>query len=222
MKPCNGASVDSKRGCSELDLRDHEVAITEYTHQVTTTLIHNGSFSSHCWSHNTVCEWKGITCDTAGNINIVAVNNEGLEGTLPTTLGQLTTLTELYLSSNAFTGSIPLQLVGLPKIKTLDLSLNKLDGALPLPFSSSIETLHLGHNALSGRIVNSTFESAAFRTIQTLDLKYNKLEGTLPPSLSGLSSIRTLDLSNNKIHGTLFHTRRTCLPSCIALIHHLN
>ena len=72
-----------------------------------------------------VCQWKGITCDTSGNINVVAITNEGLEGTLPSKLGQLTTLTELYLGSNAFTGTIPSQLVALPKIKTLDLSLNK-------------------------------------------------------------------------------------------------
>lgn len=156
------------------------------------------------WDTSTpVCQWKGITCDTSGNINVVAITNEGLEGTLPSKLGQLTTLTELYLGSNAFTGTIPSQLVALPKIKTLDLSLNKLQGGLPTPLSSSIQALHLGHNALSGRLVNSTFDSAAFRTIITLDLKYNKLEGTLPPSLSGLSAIQTLDLSNNKFHGTI-------------------
>jgi hypothetical protein len=40
---------------------------------------------------------------------------EGLEGTLPSKLGQLTTLTELYLGSNAFNGDHPIPIGRSPK-----------------------------------------------------------------------------------------------------------
>lgn len=127
--------------------------------------------------------------------------NAGLEGTLDTSLGQLTTLLELDLSSNAFTGSIPSQLIALPKIKVIDLRLNKLSGSIPLPVSTSLEALHLGHNALTGRPLETSFSSAGFQSLRILDLKYNQLEGTLPSSFSGLSSIQTFDLSNNRFRG---------------------
>ncbi len=148
-----------------------------------------------------VCEWKGITCDSEGNVEIIQLVKAGLEGTLDSSLGQLTTLLELDLSSNAFTGSIPSELVALPKIKVIDLRLNKLSGSIPFPVSNSLEALHLGHNALTGRPLTTSFSSAGFQSLTILDLKYNQLEGTLPSSFTDLSSIETLDLSNNRFRG---------------------
>lgn len=156
------------------------------------------------WDRSTpVCEWKGITCDSEGNVESIQLVEAGLEGTLDSSLGQLTTLLELDLSSNAFTGSIPSQLIALPKIKVIDLRLNKLSGSIPLPVSTSLEALHLGHNALTGRPLETSFSSAGFQSLRILDLKYNQLEGTLPSSFSGLSAIQTFDLSNNRFRGTI-------------------
>ena len=66
-----------------------------------------------------------------------------------------------------------------------------------------MEALHLGHNQLTGDLLQggSSSSLAVFQTLKILDLKYNKLVGTLPPSYEGLSSIQTLDLSNNKFQG---------------------
>ncbi|KAI2510149.1 Leucine Rich Repeat [Fragilaria crotonensis] len=154
-------------------------------------------------SDNRICEWKGITCDSVGNVESIQLVEAGLEGTLDSSLGQLTTLLELDLSSNAFTGSIPSQLLALPKIKVIDLRLNKLIGSIPLPLSASMEALHLGHNALTGRPLETSFSSAGFQSLRILDLKYNQLEGTLPSSFTGLSAIQTFDLSNNRFRGTI-------------------
>lgn len=125
----------------------------------------------------------------------VDVSNGSLEGTLPDSLGDLTTLLHLTLSNNKFEGSIPYQVVSMPKLKTLDLSFNKLSWMIPFPMGRSLETVHLGHNQLTGDVPSSF--SSDFRNVKIFDLKYNLLNGALP-SPTDLPDIQTMDFSNNK------------------------
>mmetsp|Transcript_15801 Transcript_15801/g.26486 ORF Transcript_15801/g.26486 Transcript_15801/m.26486 type:complete len:674 (-) Transcript_15801:90-2111(-) len=154
------------------------------------------------WDESTpVCDWKGITCDSSGNLESVQVTNEGLQGTLPQSFGDLSTLVHLYLSSNQFTGSIPSNIKSLSKLKTLDVSFNNLGGQIPFPLSSAMESFHVGHNKLSGNLPTSF--AAGTSNLKIFDVKYNRLIGTLPDSNKGLAVIETLDLSNNKFQGMI-------------------
>ena len=55
--------------------------------------------------------WYGVTCD-GGNTTVqrLAYYNNNLVGTIPTELGNLSSLQELWLYSNQLTGSIPTKL----------------------------------------------------------------------------------------------------------------
>ena len=64
-----------------------------------------------------------------------------MTGTLPTAISQLTRLTHLALSSNAFVGTIPTELGLLTNLNVLAMSGNKLTGFVP---SEIGELSHLG------------------------------------------------------------------------------
>lgn len=61
----------------------------------------------------------------------------------------LTSLTELNLSSNDFSSSCLPELSHLPLLKLLDLSANKLQSVLDLPFLPGLESLIVAHNVIS-------------------------------------------------------------------------
>lgn len=61
----------------------------------------------------------------------------------------LTSLTELNLSSNDFSSSCLPELSHLPLLKLLDLSANKLQSVLDLPFLPGLESLIVAHNIIS-------------------------------------------------------------------------
>ena len=53
-----------------------------------------------------ICDWHGISCSGA-NISYIALNNNGISGTLPPSWSNMTQLQGLDLSSNSLTGPLP-------------------------------------------------------------------------------------------------------------------
>ena len=82
------------------------------------------------WTSNTsVCSWMGITCDVYGNrVTSLTIPDLGLTGTIPSYLGNLSSLQTLVLSHNWFSGTIPKEIGNLTKLKDLRLRYNKLQG----------------------------------------------------------------------------------------------
>ena len=82
------------------------------------------------WTSNTsVCSWMGITCDIYGNrVTSLTIPDLGLTGTIPSYLGNLSSLQTLVLSHNWFSGTIPKEIGNLTKLKELHLDHNKLQG----------------------------------------------------------------------------------------------
>ncbi len=78
-----------------------------------------GSTNGNSWrtktnwlTSNAVCTWYGVSC-SLGHVLGLNLTNNGLQGTLPTELGNLTSLRTLYLNNNAgLTGSLPSTLTG--------------------------------------------------------------------------------------------------------------
>ena len=81
------------------------------------------------------CEWHGIGCKDNEITSIILPDN-GLSGTLPSSLSSLENLQTLNLSENNLHGSIPQEYVALSQLTTLDLSSNQLTGVLPLSVAS--------------------------------------------------------------------------------------
>ena len=127
------------------------------------------------WSEDTsIAEWDGVRLGgTPQRVTQLYLVRQGLDGTVPGSLGSLTGLTGLYLHHNELTGPIPPQLGELSSLVHLTLHRNRLSGEMP---------------AALGDLTDLTF----------LSLYRNNLTGELPAELGSLSSLRWLYLHSNK------------------------
>lgn len=84
-----------------------------------------------------------------GNVLSVGLSGNGLKGTLPLTLGNLTQLVSLVLNANQLSGMIPTTLGNLTNLQLLDLNGNQLSGAIPSTVGSliNLQVLSLGANS---------------------------------------------------------------------------
>ncbi|XP_028214453.1 MDIS1-interacting receptor like kinase 2-like [Glycine soja] len=179
-------------------------------------------------SHN-ICSWCGIGCNVAGSITVIGcpcytpgtpgirlatlnlsvfknlemldVSNCGLQGTIPSDIGNLPKLTYLDLSDNSLHGEIPRELLFLRNLTRLDLSNNSLHGEIPpsLANLTQLESLIISHNKFQGSIPELSFP----KYLTVLDLSYNLLNGEIPSALANLIQLESLILSNNKFQGPI-------------------
>ncbi|GMN57536.1 hypothetical protein TIFTF001_026639 [Ficus carica] len=152
-----------------------------------------------------------------------------LGGSIPLSIGNLTSLTTLVISDNQLSGEIPDFWDKLPLIDILDMSSNCLHGTIPSSIGSLnyLGLLILSNNNLSGQLPPSLEN---FRDLGILDLSDNRLSGKLPTWIgekmtslfilrlrsnffSGnipsqfcrLSNLHILDLSDNNMSGQIPH-----------------
>ncbi|KAJ7537744.1 hypothetical protein O6H91_11G020200 [Diphasiastrum complanatum] len=184
------------------------------------------------WHKNTLnpngcpSEWYGVTCSNGritglhlGGLKLSGVITEGtlgalsqlsslilssnfFWGSLPNDLGGLSALKELDLSNNLFNGSIPPSLGSLQNLVNLIFAGNKLDGIIPDMFHkmTSLVLADLSNNSLSGEIPKTL---TLLPQLSTLNLSYNELTGSLPTNLGVLQQLRILELSHNKLSGSI-------------------
>ncbi|PNY06894.1 LRR receptor-like kinase resistance protein [Trifolium pratense] len=144
------------------------------------------------------------------NIQELDLSFSKLHGTLPSSLGNLTSLTYLDLSYNVIEGVIPSSIGQLCNLNYLDLTENKV-GTLPeflqgIDNCPSRKPLHkleffaMSNSQLRGRIPDWLVQ---LENLVTLSLAHNLLEGPIPASLGSLQSIIKLELQDNKLNGTI-------------------
>ena len=76
--------------------------------------------------------WHGVTTNSDGRVTALALNDNGLAGTLPAALGDLSELEQLDLQANALSGALPSELADLTNLTTLLLTESRaLTGPLP-------------------------------------------------------------------------------------------
>ncbi|XP_028108667.1 probable LRR receptor-like serine/threonine-protein kinase At3g47570 [Camellia sinensis] len=124
-----------------------------------------------------------------------------IHGSKPSSLGNCKSLLNLNLAHNNFHGSIPLAIMGLSSISiSFDLSYNALIGSLPLEVGSlkNLATLDVSNNRLLGSIPNSLGNCLS---LEWLHLEGNSFEGKIPQSLRELRGLQELDLSRNNLSG---------------------
>ena len=161
------------------------------------------------WTNNTnwlsnrpLGEWHGVTTDANGRVTRLILDRNGLSGSIPTELGNLTNLTGLYLIRNQLSGSIPTELGNLTNLTALNLSFNELSGSIPTELGSltNLTGLNLRDNQLSGPLPSSL---GNLSNLTTLYLYTNQLSGPLPSSLGNLTNLKLLDLSINQLSGSI-------------------
>ncbi|KAL4555643.1 hypothetical protein LXL04_038268 [Taraxacum kok-saghyz] len=164
------------------------------------------------------CQISGAIPSTLGNLSNLHelyLSDNSLTGTIPSTLGQLPNLSVLDLSRNSLTGLIPSSFGSLLNLSSLDMSLNYLSGIIPESFGNlpNLSFLNLSGNSLSSSLPTQLFNTT---TLTVLDLSSNTLSGSLPLELTNLNNLQRLSIGNNFLTGNL-SSDLFSLPSLIIL-----
>ncbi|KAI7994586.1 Receptor-like protein 35 [Camellia lanceoleosa] len=179
------------------------------------------------WVGKDCCTWKGVGCsnktghvvkldlrnpippsglffeyDTNFEMNKLGgqylnLSYNYLPGPIPDTLGRLTSLTVLDLSSNDFNDSMSYSLCNLSSLVHLDLSHSSLIGAIPhcLGNLASLSILRLNTNYyLQGPIPS---EMGNMTQLTELDLHNSGFQGPIPREMGNMTQLKELDLSQN-------------------------
>ncbi|KAG7585608.1 Leucine-rich repeat [Arabidopsis thaliana x Arabidopsis arenosa] len=167
------------------------------------TIVHNLEFLDF-----SVNDISGLLPDNIGHAlpNLVRMNgsNNGFQGHLPSSMGEMVNVTFLDLSYNNFSGNLPRSFVmGCFSLKHLKLSHNKFNGHfLPRETSfTSLEELRIDSNLFTGKIGVGLLSSNT--TLSILDMSNNFLTGDIPSWMANLSSLNMLSISNNFLEGTI-------------------
>ncbi|KAM0931197.1 hypothetical protein ACQ4PT_000301 [Festuca glaucescens] len=200
-----------------------------------------------------LCKWTHISCNSIGHIRELDLSGaslngtlddfdfsafprlkklimyqNGLYGTIPAGIGNLTSLVVLRIFSNPYLrGAIPCSIAGLKHLGVLELAHLGLDGTLPEEIGNltSLEELHLDSITLTGsipltigmltelrllRLSNNNLtgsiplEIGNLTELQGMYFSYNYLEGSLPGTISHLIKLQELYLSFNQLGGHIF------------------
>ena len=125
-----------------------------------------------------------------------------MSGSIPSELGNLVNLRQLYLTHNQLSGQIPAALGGLDNLVTLNLYHNQLSGSIPVELGNmdSLMYLRLRYNELSGTIPS---ELGNLGKMNQLELQFNELSGAIPSELGNLDSLWNLNLDSNRLSGAI-------------------
>jgi Leucine-rich repeat (LRR) protein len=143
--------------------------------------------------------WRGgISCNSNGDIESLSLNYWSFSGTIPSSIGNLQSLSSIYLDNNAFHGTIPSSVASLTQLKELSLSSNHLTGSLSTVFSvTSLTYLDLGSNGFNGTIPVSL---VAMTNLEVLNLESNYLFGSIPMTVvDNLPRLSMLRLYGNNL-----------------------
>ncbi|KAL1216778.1 Receptor-like protein 15 [Cardamine amara subsp. amara] len=109
----------------------------------------------------------------------------------------------MNLANNGFQGNVPSSLGNMKSIEYLDISDNKFHGKLPRSFLKGcylLRMLKMSNNNLSGEIF---LESANFPVIFSLSMDNNQFTGKIGQGLQSWRSLWWLDISNNNLTGVI-------------------
>ena len=88
-----------------------------------------------------ICAWGGVLCNRNSSVTRIVLEYGSLKGTLPTSIGTLTSLESLILTGNQLIGIIPTSMGEMKMLTALALVSNKFTGIIP----SSLCNLHLNY-----------------------------------------------------------------------------
>ena len=171
------------------------------------------------WANNTgwltdapLGQWYGVATDDSGRVTELNLNDNGLSGSIPAVLGNLSSLKVLnlanpLLSCNRAQGQRWVCTSSLP-------APNRLTGAIPADLArlANLEQLVLDGNQLSGTIPAWL---GNLSKLERLSLPGNQLTGTIPADLGRLTNLRFLRLSYNPMD------ENTPLPAWLTSLSHL-
>lgn len=155
-----------------------------------------------------VCLWNGILCNRNGYVNDIDISplNLKMKGSIPSSIGLLTSLTYLSLSSypdySDLSGTIPSTIGYLTNLEYLYVYRNKITGTIPsaIGYLNSLNILSLHRNSIGGTMPTTL---GFLTSLKSLSLSNNMISGTIPDTLGNVMNIEKLYLWNNKLSGSL-------------------
>jgi Leucine-rich repeat (LRR) protein len=151
--------------------------------------------------------WQGVDCsqipsDGFLHVTDLSLNEYGLQGSIPSSMAQLTQLATLRLSSNELSGTIPESVGQLTALMELSFDANQLTGGIPTSLGqlTHLQVLDLEHNLLAGTIPDVWQQLVQ---LTQLSLSYNVLTGDIPASIGQLTALRVLALNDNLLSGAI-------------------
>ena len=162
----------------------------------------NWTNSSNWKSDSHLSQWHGVRTDASGRVTSLILEDNGLRGSLPEEMGNLTQLQGLQLGFNGLTGALPPQLGNLSNLHTMTLNGNRLSETIPRELGRlrNLRLLDFGSNDLTGVIPR---ELGNLDRLGKLSFGSNRLEGEIPDELGSLVQLQYLVLSNNKLSGEI-------------------
>eukprot|EP01041_Mallomonas_annulata_P004396 gene4396-8751_t len=148
-----------------------------------------------------VCLWTGILC-RSNEIIYLDMHSFSLSGTIPSSIGQLSTLEGFDFSNNQLNGPIPSSIGDLSALNRLAIHRNKLTGPIPSQLSQlqNIVSVSLYENSLSGTIPPSIGQLS---NLQSLCINATGLAGSLPTEIGLLTGLLELVANSNYLTGTI-------------------
>ncbi|CAI5962337.1 unnamed protein product [Closterium sp. NIES-64] len=152
------------------------------------------------------------------------ISSKAIQGNLPSVLGNLTSLDELFVTvgarkgerlgdggmgdgdavlfKNYFEGPIPSSWGNMKNLVQLHLNLNYFSGGLPDTFSqlTNMQKFRLSYNHFTGS-VPSCLSQLSY--LYYLYIDTNKLTGTLPATIGDLPALQNLFINQNSLNGPL-------------------
>lgn len=158
----------------------------------------NGENWVNTWDINEpVSNWYGVTIEN-NQVTGISLLFNNMDGTIPSSIGDLEYLKSLELSFNKLAGTIPSSIGKLSKLELLALNGNNINGSIPSSIGdlSTLKELHLSSNELSGVIPTPIGSLANLEVLNVFD---NDLSGTLPIGLSYSENLKKLVVAENEL-----------------------
>ncbi len=151
----------------------------------------------------TECDWYGVNCDFEKlNVTALELSSNNLDGTLPSSIRNLTKIQAIFIDSNNLHGTLPAELGELSNLVNAYFIRNHFSGAFPVQFANlkKLEFLALDENEFTGPISSQVGDISALKEI---GLSNNHFSGSLPADFARLTNLEVLDLSVNQLTGAI-------------------